>query len=281
MVLMSSEEEHYSGHDGTIMLLRVWKPEGPPRGVIIGFHGLGSHSGLQEFVAKQFASKGFVFYAPDLRGFGTFPGRKGHVESYDEYDEDIKLLVDQVKEGHPEEKLFLFGHSLGAVHAARYTMKYPDAPVTGLILPCPAVSEQLSVSAVTRAMAAGMSKLNVKSYFDNGLVHDKLAQNPAVVQMNKDDPLRFDKATPRYAIEGLGASKDTFDNAYRIKHPVFVPQAGNDQITVPEKNQEFFGRIGSDDKTWKLYPDLWHQPFQDEGGEIVLSDVFSWIEERL
>ena len=160
-------------------------------------------------------------------------------------------------------------------------MKYPDAPVTGLILPCPAVSEQLSVSAVTRAMAAGMSKLNVKSYFDNGLVHDKLAQNPAVVQMNKDDPLRFDKATPRYAIEGLGASKDTFDNAYRIKHPVFVPQAGNDQITVPEKNQEFFGRIGSDDKTWKLYPDLWHQPFQDEGGEIVLSDVFSWIEERL
>ena len=281
MVLMSSEEEHYSGHDGTIMLLRVWKPEGPPRGVVIGFHGLGSHSGLQEFVATQFASKGFIFYAPDLRGFGTFPGRKGHVESYDEYDEDIKLLVEQVKEGHPEEKLFLFGHSLGAVHAARYTMKYTDAPVAGLILPCPAVSEQLTVSAVTRAMAVGLSKLNVKSYFDNGLVHDKLAQNPAVVQMNKDDPLRFDKATPRYAIEGLGASKDTFDNAYRIKHPVLVPQTGNDQITVPERNQEFFERIGSEDKTWKLYPDLWHQPFEDEGGEIVLSDVFSWIEERL
>ena len=281
MVLMSNGEEHYSGHDGTIMLLRVWKTEDPPRGVIIGFHGLGSHSGLQEFVAKQFASKGFVFYAPDLRGFGTFPGRKGHVESYDEYDEDIKLLVDQVKEGHPEEKLFLFGHSLGAVHAARYTMKYPDAPVTGLILPCPAVSERLKISAATRTMAAGLSRLNVKSYFDNGLDIDNLAQNPEVIKMNKDDPLRFDKATPRYAIEGLNASKDTFESAYRIKLPVLVMQTGKDQILVPEKNKEFFDNIGSEDKTWKLYPELYHQPFEDPGGEVVLADVFSWIEERL
>ena len=278
---MSNEEEQYSGHDGTIMLLRVWKPEVPPRGVIIGFHGLGSHSGLQEFVAKQFASKGFVFYAPDLRGFGTFPGRKGHVDSYDEYDEDIKLLVEQIKEGHADDKLFLYGHSLGAVHAARYVMKYPSAPVDGLITPSPAVSEKLKVSAVTRAMGAAMSKLNVKMYIDNGLDFDLLAQNHEVVQLNKDDPLRFDKATPRYAIEGLNASKDTNKSAYRIKHPIFIPQPGEDQITIPEQNKEFFDRIGSEDKTWKLYPGLWHQPFEDEGGEAVLADVFSWIEERL
>jgi alpha-beta hydrolase superfamily lysophospholipase len=278
---MISEEEHYSGHDGTIMLLRVWKPEGIPRAVVVGLHGLGSHSGLQEFVAKQFASQGFIFYAPDLRGFGTFPGRKGHVDSYDEYDEDIKLLIEQIVEGHADAKLFLFGHSLGAVHAARYIMRYPNAPVSGFILPCPAVSERLTVSAATRAIAAGLSKLNVKQYFDNGLDFDKLARNPEVVKKNKEDPLRFDKATPRYAVEGLNASKDTFDSAYRIKLPVFVPQAGDDQITIPEKNKEFFDRIGSEDKTWKLYPGLWHQPFEDEGGAEFLSDIFSWITERL
>ncbi|MBE0527559.1 MAG: alpha/beta hydrolase, partial [Candidatus Thorarchaeota archaeon] len=202
-------------------------------------------------------------------------------ESYDEYDEDIKLLVEQVKEGHPDEKLFLFGHSLGSVHAARYTMKYPSAPIQGLILPCPAVSERLKISAATRTMAAGLSKLNVKSYFDNGLDLEKLASNPAVIKLNKEDPLRFDKATPRYAIEGLNASKDTFENAYRIKHPVLVLQTGEDQILIPEKNKEFFDNIGSKDKTWKLYPGLNHQPFEDEGGEVVLADIFSWIEERL
>lgn len=278
---MSGQEEHYSGYDGTIMLLRVWKPEDTPRAVIVDFHGLGSHSGLQAYVASQFASRGFICYAPDLRGFGTFPGRKGHVESFDEYDEDIKCLIEQLREGHPDEKMFLYGHSLGAVHAARYVMKYPDAPVDGLILPCPAVSEQLKVGAVTRAMANLLSKLNVKSYFDNGLDFDLLAKNPDVIKLNKEDPLRFDKATPRYAVEGLNAAKDTAENAYRIKHPVFVPQAGLDRITVPEKNKEFFDRIGSQDKTWKLYPNLEHQPFEDEGGEVFLEDIIAWIEERL
>ena len=263
------------------MLLRVWKPEGPPRAVVIGFHGLGSHSGLQEFVATQFTSNGFIFYAPDLRGFGTFPGKKGHVESYDEYDEDIKLLVEQVKEGHPDEKMFLFGHSLGSVHAVRYVLKYPNAPVDGLILPCPAVSERLKVSAATRAIGAVMSKLNVKTYIDNGLDIDLLANNPEVIKLNKEDPLRFDRATPRYAIEGLAASKDTFESAFKIKHPVIVMQTGKDQILIPEKNKEFYDRIGSEDKTWKLYPELNHQPFEDEGGEVVLADVFSWIKERL
>ncbi len=278
---MSSEEEHYSGYDGTIMLLRVWKPEGTPRAVVIGLHGLGSHSGLQEFVAKQFASKGFIFYAPDLRGFGTFPGRKGHVDSYDEYDEDIKQLVEQIQEGHPDAKIFLFGHSLGAVHAARYVMKYPNAPIAGLITPCPAVSERLKVSAATRAMGAAMSKLNVKMYIDNGLNFDLIAQNQEVVKLNREDPLRFDKATPRYAMEGLAAAKDTAENAYRIKLPIFIQQGGDDEITIPEKNKEYFDRIGSEDKTWKLYPGLWHQPFEDEGGEQFLADIFSWIEVRL
>ena len=278
---MSEEEEQYSGYDGTIMLLRVWKPEGTPRAVVVGFHGLGSHSGLQSFVASQFASRGFLFYAPDLRGFGTFPGRKGHVESFDEYAEDIKCLVDQLREGHPDEKMFLFGHSLGSVFVARYVMRYPNAPIDGLILPCPAVSEQLKVGAATRAIASLLSKLNVKSYFDNGLDYDLIAANPEIVKRNREDPLRFDKATPRFAVEGLKASKDAFENAYLIKNPVFVPQAGNDRITVPEKNKEFFDRIGSEDKTWKIYPDLEHEPFEDEGGEEFLADIFAWIDQRL
>ena len=279
--MMISEEEHYSGHDGTIMLLRVWKPEASPRAVIIGFHGLGSHSGLQEAYAKIFTSNGFIFYAPDLRGFGTFPGRKGHVDSYDEYDEDIKLLVEQIREGHPDDKIFLFGHSLGAVHATRYVMKYPNAPIVGIIAPCPAVSERLKVSAATRAMGALLSKLNVKMYIDNGLDYDLLAKNTDVVQLNKDDPLRFDKATPRYAMEGLAAAQDTSDRAFLIKCPIFIPQAGDDQITIPEKNKEFFDRIGSEDKTWKLYPGLWHQPFEDEDGGEFVSDIIAWIEDRL
>jgi len=50
-----------------------------------------------------------------------------------------------------------------------------------------------------------------------------------------------------------------------------VLQSGGDLILIPEKNKDFFDS----------YPDLYHQPFEDEGGEEVLADIFTWIEERL
>jgi hypothetical protein len=38
-----SEESTYQGFDGTTMLLRIWKPEGEPRAIVLGIHGLGIH----------------------------------------------------------------------------------------------------------------------------------------------------------------------------------------------------------------------------------------------
>ena len=116
VVFEMSEESTYQGFDGTTMLLRIWKPEGEPKAIVLGIHGLGSHSGLMDFMAEQFTSRGFIFYAPDMRGFGTYPGRKGHVESYDEYIDDMESLVAYLKLMHHDGKLFLFGHSLGGLH---------------------------------------------------------------------------------------------------------------------------------------------------------------------
>jgi lysophospholipase len=280
VVFEMSEESTYQGFDGTTMLLRIWRPETEPNAVVLGIHGLGSHSGLMDFVAEQFNSRGFIFYAPDMRGFGTYPGRKGHVESYDEYIEDMESLVAYLKLMHHDSKLFLFGHSLGGLHVIRYIAHHPDE-ADGIIIPCPAVSERLKMSGATRAIAKLLSKLNVKIYFSNGLDYDLISRNPEVVKRNREDPLRFDKATPRYGVEGLKAAEEGFNLANKITLPVLVQQAGNDMIVDPERNKEFFDNIASKDKTWKLYPDLYHEPFQEEGGDEVLADLFDWLDERM
>ncbi len=275
-----NEESTYQGFDGTTMLLRIWKPEGEPKAVVLGLHGLGSHSGRLSFLAEQFTSNGYTFYAPDMRAFGTFPGRKGHVESYDEYTQDIESLVAYLKLLHQDKKLFLFGHSLGALHIVRYIANHPDE-ADGIIIPAPAVSERLKVGAASRAIASFLSKLNVKIYISNGLDYDLISKNLDVVKDNREDPLRFDKATPRYAIEGLKACREGFNMASKITVPVLVQQSGQDLILVPERNKEFYDNIASEDKTWKLYPNLYHEPYQEEGGEEVLADMFDWLEERL
>jgi alpha-beta hydrolase superfamily lysophospholipase len=241
---------------------------------------LGSHSGRLAYLGKEFTSKGYAFYAPDLRAFGTFPGRKGHIESFDEYIDDLESLVAYLKLLHQDKKLFLFGHSLGAVFIVLYIVNHPDE-ADGIMIPAPAVSERLKVGAATRAIASFLSKLNVKIYFSNGLDYDLISRNPEVVKDNREDPLRFDKATPRYAVEGLKASKDAFNAASKITVPVLVQQSGEDLILDPDRNKEFYDNIASEDKTWKLYPSLYHEPYHEEGGEEVFADMFSWLEERL
>ncbi|MFW9788216.1 MAG: alpha/beta hydrolase [Candidatus Thorarchaeota archaeon] len=275
-----SEESTYQGFDGTTMLLRIWKPDSSPKAVVLGIHGLGSHSGLMDFIAEQFTSRGYIFYAPDMRAFGTYPGRKGHVESFDEYIEDMESLVAYLKLMHHDMKLFLFGHSLGGLHVIRYIANHPNE-ADGIVIPCPAVSERLKMSGATRAIAKLLSKINVKMYFDNGLDLELVSRNPEFVKRNQEDPLRFDKATPRFGTEGLRASEEGFNLANRITLPVILQQAGEDLILDPERNKEFFDNIASDDKTWKLYPGMYHEPFQDEGSEEVLSDLFGWLEEHL
>lgn len=278
---MKLKESHYYGHDGTRMLLRAWSPDVEAKAVIVGIHGLGSHSGLLSFLGESFSSRGFYFYAPDMRGFGTFPGKKGHVENFDEYIEDMHNLVRQVKDNVGEKTVFLFGHSLGGLHVIRYVITHLDS-VAGAIIPCPAVSERLKVSGAARTLVSFLSKLNLKIYVGNGLDHDLISRNKEVVERNREDPLRFDKVTPRLAVEGLSARAEAFENAAeKITLPIFVPQSGDDEILIPEVNKEFFDRIASEDKTWKLYDGLYHEPFEEPGGEQVLEDIFAWIEERI
>jgi alpha-beta hydrolase superfamily lysophospholipase len=180
---------------------------------------------------------------------------------------------------HHDSKLFLFGHSLGGLHVIRYIANHPgEADV--IMIPCPAVSERLKMSGAVRAMLKFLSKLNAKMYFSNGLDYELISRNHEVVKRNREDPLRFDKVTPRYGIEGLKASEEGFNLANKITLPVLVQQSGEDMILDPDRNKEFFDNIASEDKTWKLYPGLYHEPFQEDGSDEVLADMFSWLSEH-
>ncbi len=278
---MDMEETNYLGYDGKQMFMRVWKPDGEIKSVVILFHGLGSHSGLMSFLGENFAKNGHISYAPDLRGFGHYDGKKGHVDSFQEYIDDTEALVAHLKLKHSDKKFFLYGHSFGALIVIHYVIKDPNSKeIDGIMIPFPAVSEQLEIDGVRRMVAGVLSKINAKTLFPNGLNYDLIARNPEVVKRNREDPLRFDKATGRFAVEGLNAKDEAYLNGAKILIPVVVLQGSDDQITIPEKNKTFFDSISAEDKTWKLYEGLYHEPYEDEGGDEMLNDLMNWINTR-
>ncbi|MHA2303329.1 MAG: alpha/beta hydrolase [Candidatus Thorarchaeota archaeon] len=276
---MKSEEGEYIGYDGKKMFMRGWMPDETPRALVIGIHGLGSHSGLLSFIGESYANRGYAFMAPDLRGFGHYDGIKGHVESFREIIEDVNGFVAEMKDGFEGVKTFMHGHSFGGLVTVHYAAKYSDQ-LNGILIPCPAVSERLEMGRATRAIVGMLSKVNVKNKFDMGLNLDLISRNSEVVKRNKDDPLRITTCTPRFGAEGLKAREEGFNLADKITIPVILQQSEEDLILIPEKNKEFFENIASEDKTFKMYPGLYHEPFEDPGGEEFMADMFAWLDER-
>jgi acylglycerol lipase len=277
---MKTEEGEYLGYDGKKMFMRGWLPDGEPRALAIGIHGLGAHSGNVSFVGQSFAEHGYAFMAPDLRGFGHYDGVKGHVESFGEIIEDVNNFVAEMKDRFGGCQAFMFGHSFGGLVTVHYSLKYGEQ-LDGIMIPCPAVSERLEMGSGTRALAGLLSKVNVKKKFNMGLNLDYISKNPEVVKRNKEDPLRIHECTPRFGAEGLKARVEGFNSAYKVTIPVIVQQSEEDLILIPEKNKEFFDNIASEDKTFKMYPGLYHEPFEEPGGEEVMADMFAWLDERV
>jgi len=279
--LVKYKESKYIGFDGTRMFMALWRPDDDkPKALVIALHGLGGHAGDMKNIGEYLAEKGLAVFAPDLRGFGHYSGTKGHVMSFEEYVEDIHNLIMQVKDTYLNKITFLFGASLGGLNAIRYVVKYPRI-IDGLLLHCPAVSQSLDIGAGKKIAGRILSILNVKRYVSNEVSYADASRNPENVEMMENDPLRFTMVTPRFGIEALKASKDAFRSAPRIIMPVLLQQAGADKLVIPEKSREFFDNLGSADKTWYLYDDLYHQLHEEPEKDLVLRDLYNWLDKRL
>jgi alpha-beta hydrolase superfamily lysophospholipase len=278
---MIHEETEYIGYDGKRMFMHLWKPsDDKPRALVVAIHGLGSHGGDMKKVGEFLANQGLAVFAPDMRGFGHFEGMKGHVMDFDEYNEDMHNIVMQIKDQYKNRLTFAYGHSLGGLHVVRYAVIYPNE-IDGIMLSAPAVSETLEIGTMKRVLGRVLSVLNVKRYIDNEVKYDRLTRNEEAIERHKQDDLRFDKVTPRFGIEALGARTEGFESANQIRVPVFIQQGGEDKLVSPDKNREFFENIDIEDKTWKFYEGFYHELYEEPENERVLSDLYSWLDKRL
>ena len=278
---MKFKETKYVGFDGTRMFMASWIPDNEkPRALMIAIHGLGSHGLDLATIGEFMADKGIAVFAPDMRGFGHYEGQKGHVMRFNEYIEDIQNLVMQVKDRFLNKITYLFGASLGGLMVLRYVMAYPRT-IDGILLQCPAVAQTLDINPIRRFFANILSLLNVKRYYEGEVELSDGSRNPDVIRRHETDPLRFHGVTPRFGIESLKASEQTFKEGARIALPVFYQQAGEDKLISPERSKEFFESVASKDKTFRMYEGLYHELHEEPEKDMVLADMYGWLQKRL
>jgi alpha-beta hydrolase superfamily lysophospholipase len=264
--------------DGLRLFTRSWHPKGPRRAALVLVHGYAEHSGRYDHLAATFASLGVATYAFDLRGFGQSEGRRAYVDHFDQYLDDLALVLEHVPS--QDRPLFLFGHSMGGLIALKFVLdRQPD--LQGLLLNAPALQVNPDLAPILRRFARLLGRLaptlpTVRS------PQGAISRDPAVVAAANADPLNYHGRIPaRTGAELLRVGADMRSRFAELTTPFLVLQGTGDRLTTPAWSERLYAQAASTDKTLKLYEGLYHETFHEPEQDQVLQDVRDWLAAHL
>lgn len=131
-------DDGFISFDGAQLGVMRWLPAAEPDWVVVGLHGMNDYSNAYRLAAEWWAGRGIATYALDVRGFGRSPER-GVWAPADLVIEDVRVLVEAVRERHPKAKIALAGISMGGGLAIVAMASEAPPRVDKLMLFAPAV----------------------------------------------------------------------------------------------------------------------------------------------
>jgi alpha-beta hydrolase superfamily lysophospholipase len=284
MKRLRADPEAYSegtvvGSRGLLLFRRVWRPAAPPRAVLLNLHGLGDHSGCYGPLGDRMIASGVAVHAMDLRGNGRSPGKRGHVDAWSDYREDLRCFVQVVRREEPAGPLFLLGHSLGGLIAMEYALHYPEG-LRGVVAAAPPLG-RLSVPPVLLALGRVMSRIWPAFSLETGMDLSGLARDPGVIAELLADPLFHRLGSARLSTEVQAAIARTQIRAAEFPLPLLLLHGSKDRMVPPDGSRAFVARAARPDMRLIEYPEGHHVLFADWDREQVLADLVQWIERHL
>ncbi len=253
-------------------LVRRWEPLSEPVAEVVFVHGIAEHSGRYEKLGSHLAAEGMAMTAPDLVGFGVTGGRRGHVD-------DWVLFLDQV-EGHVTEAaatgrpVVLMGQSMGGLISLEYALAERPRPDL-LVLMAPALA---GGKPWQRLLAPTMARLAGSLRLPNVLEGEQLSRDPAVGEAYFSDPLVVTKSSCRLGHEFFVAMNRTRVVIDRLDVPTLVLHGGLDTIVAPTATVDLAAHPQVERR---LYPPLRHEVLNEPEGPEVMAEISAWIRARI
>lgn len=272
-------EEFFEGARGTKLYAQWWRPRnGAVRGALVIVHGLRDYSARYAEIAERLAKDGIAVYAADLRGHAHSSGRRVSIASFDDYTDDLDILMRRTQQREPHTPVYLFGFSMGGAIAADYAITYhPD--IHGLILAGAALD--VDVSGLKIAGTKAVASINPDAGLFTLDPHD-FSRDPQVVDLNLKDPLVYQDGAPVHTAVELLAAIDTIkERMHEIDVPLLVMHGKADKVTPPAGSVALYAAAKSTDKTLTLYDGLYHDLLHEPEKLRVEGDIEKWLLARV
>jgi acylglycerol lipase len=271
---------NFASQKGFKLFHQCWLPDGDPKAVLLVAPGLAEHSGRYGNLVDYFVPRGYGVCGLDHRGPGRSEGLRCYIDSFLEYVDDLKSFCEIIRTEYEDKKSFLVGHSMGATIATAFAVRYQDE-ITGLILSGVTLEAGSSVSAGMK-LAARVLSLLVPTMGVSVIDASTISRDQAVVDAYVNDPLVYrGKIRARLGAELLKTIDELHSQVAEITLPILIMHGTADRLSDPEGSRVLYERVGSRDKTLKLYEGFYHEIFNEPEHRQVMADVEAWLAARI
>lgn len=276
---MAFIEETITAGDGLRLYLRRHEEVGA-RGEVVIVHGFGEHSGRYGGLTEHLLANGFAVTAYDQRGHGLSDGLPGHVEDFDDYEDDLDKIITLTRSRAAGRPMFIIGHSMGGLVALRY-LAHKSANITGAIISAPLIAVAIPVPAHKLLIARIGARLAPRLRLSNEINPADLSRDPEVGRAYAADPHVNRKVSTKWFAEAVRAMAEVKDLASTIRTPIFVMHGTKDKLASVEATKALFERIGSRDKELAIYEGYYHELFNEPEKQELFERATLWLTQRV
>jgi lysophospholipase len=269
-------ETWLTAHDGTKLQVRQATSDADTAHVV-WLHGLSEHLGRFAHVELELRRRGFGSTMFDLRGHGRSGGARGHVARFEDYLDDLELVFSKLPSG--ASKVFLVGHSLGGLIAARYVQTRRPA-LRGVVLASPVLRLPMRVPSLVRSGVRHLGRLGpgvrVPAFVD--VRH--ISRSTEVVQQYRDDPLVLRSISVALAGQILEAIDRAQSEAAQLETPMLLLHGTSDQLVDCRGTEELYGSLRISDRKLVLFSGLFHELHNEPERDEVFGVLGRWLSDR-
>jgi alpha-beta hydrolase superfamily lysophospholipase len=271
-------EGTFWGYQDAELHYQVWKPQ-TSVGTLLVTHGQAEHSDCYQNFSEDLAKQGWTVFVWDLRGHGRSEGKRGYVNRFQDYCDDLEATIRFVKSQPFSQKLplVLFAHSMGGLIALRTLSIHSPSGIAALALSAPALGLAVEVPKIKEKAAVLLADWLPKITLFNEVRLDHLVHDANMLREYKADTLRHDKVSPRVytgMVEGFSAA---LQHAPEIHLPVIMQLAGQDKVVSTPAAEKVFASLGSKRKELFIYSDSYHEVFNDFDREDAIRDLVQFL----
>lgn len=269
-----------SGQENNIITARTWGSSSECRGAVLLVHGLGAHSGWFEAMARRLKVKRYFSLAYDQVGCGK---RRGQVLMMkQQWQDDLKIAYDYLRQTVGDKPIFVMGNSMGAVVAMKALSQITPS---GLVMFSPGFDghpDTFKWSYRAKAMLTALASPDTELTLPYST--DEITREPQVRNWLANDPDCNLKLTARTMLELLKLTQETRACSRKLPCPAFMFTAGHETIVNNIVSEALYERL-SGTKQKHHFAEAWHDlmfdPVLDELVDILVNWMTEVSKERL